>query len=75
MTSAYETPMHGNSEGEAKWREPKSCFGQVLNFQLNYFVIGLTAWHKQACPHLELKTKPRVFPDSLSYGNKCLEKL
>jgi hypothetical protein len=51
---------------KANRREPKSCLGWVFNFKLGCFVICTTAWPLQARPSLELKTRPRLCPVSLS---------
>ena len=51
---------------KANRREPKSCFGRVFNFKLGYFVMCTIARPIQARPSLELKTRPRFRPVSLS---------
>jgi len=28
--------------------------------------MSVISWHRQACPHLELKTRLRFYPDDLS---------
>ncbi len=47
-------------------REPKSCLGQVFNFKLGCLVMCTIAWPIQAWPSLELKTRLRFRPISLS---------
>ncbi len=47
-------------------REPKSCFGRVFNFKLGCFVMCTIVWPVQAQTILELKTRPRFCPVSLS---------
>jgi hypothetical protein len=47
-------------------REPKSCLVQVLPFMLGHLVMHAIARHIQARPNLELKTRPRFCPVSLS---------
>ncbi len=51
---------------KANGREPKGCWGQVFNFKLGHFVIHAIAWYIQAHPTLELKTRQRFCPVSLS---------
>ncbi len=58
--------VHGRKRKSYGGREPKSCLGQFFNFKLGHYVIRAIAWHIQACPTLELKTRPRFCPVSLS---------
>jgi hypothetical protein len=52
---------------KANRRKPKSCFGQVFNFKFGcFFVKSVIAWHRHACPHVELKAWPGFCPVSLS---------
>jgi hypothetical protein len=58
IVSQGSTKAHG--------REPKSGLGQVFNIKLGYFAMYALAQHIQARPSLELKTRPRFCPVSLS---------
>ncbi len=55
-----------NGSAKANGREPKSCLGRVFNFKFGCFVMCTVACPIQARPSLELKTRPRFRPVSLS---------
>ncbi len=57
---------------KANRREPKSCLGWVFNFKSGCFVICTIAWPIKARPSLELKTRPRFRPVSLSLSMMSL---
>ncbi len=56
---------------KANRRGPISCLGRVLNFKLGCFVMCTISWPIQSRPSLELKTRPRVRPHSLSLSLLC----
>ncbi len=51
---------------KANGRESESCLGPVFNFKLGRLVMHAIALHIQARPSLELKTRPRFRPVSIS---------
>jgi hypothetical protein len=66
-------PMQGNTlevieRGAQKLtgENLKVVLGRVFNFKLGYFVMQAIAQYMQACPSIELKTRPRPCSDSLS---------
>ncbi len=56
---------------KANGREPKSCLGQVINFKLGrHSIMYAVGQHVQALLSLELKTRLRFHPVSLSLSMK-----
>ncbi len=51
---------------KANGREPWCCLDQVFSFKLGRFVMYAIAQHLQTRPRLELKTRPKFCPVSLS---------
>jgi hypothetical protein len=61
---AKSNTLHADGgSSKANWRKPKSCLGLVFNFKLGCFT---NSWPIQTRPSLNLKTRPRFGPDSLS---------
>ncbi len=59
--------MNGTwGSAKANGREPKNCLGLVFNFKLGCFVMCTIALPIQEQPNLELITRPRFCPVSLS---------
>jgi hypothetical protein len=55
-----------------KGREPRSCFGWVFNFKLGHIALLHHKCTAHIQPLLELKTRPRFCPVSLSLPIPCL---
>jgi hypothetical protein len=56
---------------KANRRRLKSGLGRIFHFKLGCFVMCSISWPIQSRPSLELKTRPRVRPHSLSLSLLC----
>jgi hypothetical protein len=67
FTLAQKVPCYYCLVGSSKAKRVNLIgLGRVFNFKIGCFVISAISWHKRERPNLELKTRPRFCPVSLS---------
>jgi hypothetical protein len=52
----------------------KVVWAEFFTLSLSGFVIGVIEWHRQACSHLDVKTRHKFCPVGLSHGQTSVNR-